>query len=91
MNYNFAAVYAEIGDFDRALEYLRDHFYVYEYNDRVRAYEMQEARSDYHFRNLSSDPRFEELTSGARTPEGKKGPFWVDESVMPYRASEDSH
>ena len=90
MYYNFAVIYAELGEGERALQYLRDHFYTYEYNDRVRAYEMQEALTDYHFRNLYHDPRFQQLTARARRPPGKALPFWVDESVKPYRGAKES-
>ena len=90
MYYNFSVIYAELGDDERALQYLRDHFYTYEYNDRVRAYEMQEALTDYHFRNLYHDPRFQQLTARAHQPPGKALPFWVDESVRPYGAAKES-
>ncbi len=90
MYYNFSVIYAELGDDERALQYLRDHFYTYEYNDRVRGYEMQEALTDYHFRNLYHDPRFQQLTARAHQPPGKALPFWVDESVRPYGAAKES-
>ena len=90
MYYNFSVIYAELGDDERALQYLRDHFYTYEYNDRVRAYEMHEALTDYHFRNLYHDPRFQQLTARAHRPPGKALPFWVDESVRPYGAAKES-
>ena len=61
-SYNLAAIYAQAGDRQKAMELLRRHFYDYERFDAVRGMEMQEARDDYMFASLHQDPDFVELT-----------------------------
>ncbi len=61
-SYNLAALWAQAGDRQKAMEMLRRHFYEYERFDAVRAMEMQEARDDYMFAGLHEDPAFIELT-----------------------------
>jgi tetratricopeptide (TPR) repeat protein len=61
-SYNLAAIFAQAGDRQKAMELLRRHFYEYEQFDAVRAMEMQEARDDYMFASLHQDPEFVELT-----------------------------
>ena len=61
-SYNLAAIWAQLGQRDKALELLRRHFYVYERFDQVRREEMQEARVDIVFARLKKDPAFIELT-----------------------------
>ncbi len=58
MSYNLASIYAECGDIERGIEYLRRHFFEFESNDAVRWYETQEARSDYALRKLHDHPEF---------------------------------
>jgi tetratricopeptide (TPR) repeat protein len=61
-SYNLAAIEAQLGHRDRALELLHRHFYVYEQFDAVRRREMQEARDDVVFASLHHDPAFVALT-----------------------------
>ncbi len=65
-SYNLAAVYALLGEKDRALAMLHRHFYRYERFDAVRAKEMQEAKVDVVFASLKADPRFIALTARPR-------------------------
>jgi tetratricopeptide (TPR) repeat protein len=62
-SYNLAAIHAQLGHRDQALELLRRHFFVYEQFDAVRRMEMQEARDDVVFVTLHEDPTFVELTA----------------------------
>jgi tetratricopeptide (TPR) repeat protein len=62
-SYNLAAIYAQVGDRERMLSYLRRHFYEYEEFDAVRAMEMTEARDDVVFERYHQDPEFIALTS----------------------------
>ncbi len=62
-SYNLAAIHAQLGHRDKALELLRRHFFVYEQFDAVRRMEMQEARDDVVFVTLHEDPTFVELTA----------------------------
>ncbi|MEZ5313577.1 MAG: hypothetical protein R2862_07945 [Thermoanaerobaculia bacterium] len=62
-SYNLAAIWAQLGNREKALEYLARHFYEYERFDPVRAREMREARDDIAFASLHADPGFVELTS----------------------------
>ena len=62
-SYNLAAIYAQLGDRQKAFDYLRRHFYEYEKFDAVRAKEMTEARDDIVFARYHQDPVFVELTS----------------------------
>jgi tetratricopeptide (TPR) repeat protein len=64
-SYNLAAIYAQAGDPDRALAYLKRHFYSYERFQAVRGEEMMEARVDEMFASIREDPRFLELTAMA--------------------------
>jgi tetratricopeptide (TPR) repeat protein len=62
-SYNLAAIWAQLGERDRALGLLRRHFYTYERFDGVRRREMQEARVDIVFASLKRDPAFIALTA----------------------------
>jgi tetratricopeptide (TPR) repeat protein len=64
-SYNLAAIYAQAGERDKALELLKRHFFEYERYDEVRSKEMMEARVDAVFASLRDDPGFASLTSGA--------------------------
>jgi tetratricopeptide (TPR) repeat protein len=64
-SYNLAAVYAQIGQKDKALALLKRHFFEYERYDAVRAKEMMEARVDAVFSDIVHTPEFMELTKGA--------------------------
>ena len=64
-SYNLAAIYAQAGDRDRALAYLKRHFYAYERFHAVRSEEMMEARVDAVFDSIRNDPEFIKLTAFA--------------------------
>ena len=64
-SYNLAAVYAQTGHRDKALAFLKRHFFQYERYQRVRAKEMMEARVDAVFDSIRQDPAFLALTNGA--------------------------
>ena len=64
-SYNLAAVYAQAGQKDKALELLKRHFFEYERYQAVRTKEMMEARVDAVFASIKNDPQFVALTSGA--------------------------
>jgi tetratricopeptide (TPR) repeat protein len=64
-SYNLAAIYAQAGDRDRALELLKRHFYEYERYQAVRGEEMMEARVDAVFASIRTDPEFLKLTAMA--------------------------
>jgi len=64
-SYNLAAIYAQLGQRDKALALLKRHFFQYERYQSVRAKEMMEARVDAVFASLMKDPQFIELTKGA--------------------------
>lgn len=64
-SYNLAAVYAQAGQKQKALELLKRHFFEYERYQAVRSKEMMEARVDAVFASLKDDPAFVALTSGA--------------------------
>ena len=70
-SYNLAAIYAQAGQREKALELLKRHFFEYERYDAVRSKEMMEARVDAVFLTLRDDPKFMALTSGA---DGKLDP-----------------
>jgi len=70
-SYNLAAIYAQAGEREKALELLRRHFFDYERYQAVRSKEMMEARVDAVFASLKTDPTFISLTSGA---DGKLDP-----------------
>jgi tetratricopeptide (TPR) repeat protein len=64
-SYNLAAIYAQLGQKEKALELLKRHFFQYERYDAVRSKEMMEARVDAVFASLREDSQFIALTSGA--------------------------
>jgi tetratricopeptide (TPR) repeat protein len=64
-SYNLAAIFAQNGQRDKALELLKRHFYEYERYQEVRAKEMMEARVDAVFDSLRADKDFIELTKFA--------------------------
>jgi tetratricopeptide (TPR) repeat protein len=64
-SYNLAAVYAQLGQKEKALALLKRHFFQYERYQSVRAKEMMEARVDAVFASINHDPAFVALTSGA--------------------------
>ncbi|MEP6742203.1 MAG: tetratricopeptide repeat protein [bacterium] len=64
-SYNLAAIYAQNGQRDRALTFLKRHFYQYERYQSVRAKEMMEARVDAVFNSLRADSAFTALTRDA--------------------------
>jgi tetratricopeptide (TPR) repeat protein len=64
-SYNLAAIFAQMGEREKALELLKRHFYQYERYEAVRSKEMMEARVDAVFASLKSDPAFIALTAGA--------------------------
>jgi hypothetical protein len=74
-SYNLAAIFAQNGQKDRALQLLRRHFYQYERYQSVRAKEMMEARVDAVFESIRTDRDFVALTRGAdgRLPIPMKG------------------
>ncbi len=65
-SYNLAAIWAQLGKKEKALELLARHFYQYERFDPVRTREMQEARDDIAFAAYHRDPDFVALTELAR-------------------------
>ena len=64
-SYNLAAIYAQIGQKQKALDLLKRHFFEYERYDAVRTKEMMEARVDEVFVSLREDPQFLALTTAA--------------------------
>lgn len=64
-SYNLAAIYAQAGDKDKALAYLKRHFYTYERYHEVRAKEMMEARVDAVFDTIRAEVAFVKLTEFA--------------------------
>src|SRR5580692_3984349 len=64
-SYNLAAIYAQLGQKQKALDLLKRHFFEYERYAAVRSKEMMEARVDAVFVSLREDPQFIALTSGA--------------------------
>ncbi len=64
-SYNLAAIYAQMGQKQKALELLKRHFFQYERYEAVRTKEMMEARVDEVFVSLREDPQFLALTNGA--------------------------
>jgi len=61
-SYNLAAVYAQMGQRDKALDLLKRHFFEYERYQSVRSKEMMEARVDIVFASIRQDPQFVALT-----------------------------
>jgi len=64
-SYNLAAIYAQLGQRDKALKLLERHFYKYERYHAVREKEMMEARVDAVFDSLRNDKDFLALTKHA--------------------------
>jgi tetratricopeptide (TPR) repeat protein len=64
-SYNLAAVFAQLGQKEKALALLKRHFFEYERYDAVRSKEMMEARVDAVFNSLKGDPAFVAMTSGS--------------------------
>jgi tetratricopeptide (TPR) repeat protein len=64
-SYNLAAIYAQNGQRDQALAFLKRHFYQYERYHAVRSKEMMEARVDAVFNSLRQDSAFIALTRHA--------------------------
>jgi tetratricopeptide (TPR) repeat protein len=64
-SYNLAAIYAQLGNKEKALSLLKRHFFEYERYQSVRSKEMMEARVDAVFASLYQDPAFVALTAGA--------------------------
>lgn len=64
-SYNLAAIYAQMGQRQKALALLKRHFYQYERYQSVRSKEMMEARVDAVFDSLRQDPTFVALTGDA--------------------------
>ncbi len=64
-SYNLAAIFAQMGQREKALSLLKRHFFRYERYQAVRAKEMMEARVDAVFDSLREDPGFVALTRGA--------------------------
>jgi tetratricopeptide (TPR) repeat protein len=64
-SYNLAAIFAQTGHRDKALAYLKRHFYRYERFQAVREKEMMEARVDAVFDSIRHDHAFMELTKYA--------------------------
>ncbi|MDQ1729532.1 MAG: hypothetical protein QOD33_1657 [Pyrinomonadaceae bacterium] len=64
-SYNLAAIYAQNGQRDQALAFLKRHFYQYERYQAVRSKEMMEARVDAVFNSLRQDSAFLALTRDA--------------------------
>jgi tetratricopeptide (TPR) repeat protein len=77
-SYNLAAIYAQLGQKQKALDLLKRHFFQYERYEAVRSKEMMEARVDAVFASLREDPQFIALTNAADgklpVPQGKKMP-----------------
>lgn len=61
-SYNLAAVYAQMGQREKALDLLKRHFFEYERTQSVRSKEMMEARVDIVFASLRNNPTFVALT-----------------------------
>jgi tetratricopeptide (TPR) repeat protein len=64
-SYNLAAIYAQNGQREKALAFLKRHFYQYERYHAVRSKEMMEARVDAVFDSLRQDSDFIALTRHA--------------------------
>jgi len=64
-SYNLAAIYAQLGQKQKALDLLKRHFFQYERYEAVRSKEMMEARVDAVFASLREDPQFMALTAAA--------------------------
>jgi tetratricopeptide (TPR) repeat protein len=64
-SYNLAAIYAQLGQKQKAMNLLKRHFFQYERYEAVRSKEMMEARVDAVFASLREDPQFIALTGAA--------------------------
>lgn len=64
-SYNLAAIFAQAGQKEKALQMLKRHFFEYERYQAVRSKEMMEARVDMMFDSIRQDSDFMALTSGA--------------------------
>ena len=64
-SYNLAAIFAQNGQKEKALELLKRHFYQYERYQEVRTKEMMEARVDFMFNSIRGDADFLALTKDA--------------------------
>ena len=64
-SYNLAAIFAQVGQRDKALQYLKRHFYEFERYHAVREKEMMEARVDAVFDSIRHDTDFMALTKHA--------------------------
>jgi tetratricopeptide (TPR) repeat protein len=64
-SYNLAAIYAQLGQKEKALDLLKRHFFQYERYEAVRSKEMMEARVDAVFASLREDAQFIALTSAS--------------------------
>ena len=64
-SYNLAAIYAQMGQKEKALALLKRHFFEYERYQAVRSKEMMEARVDAVFASIKTDPQFVSMTAGA--------------------------
>src|SRR6266852_5629817 len=64
-SYHLAAIYAQLGQKQKALDLLKRHFFQYERYQAVRSKEMMEARVDVVFASLREDPQFIALTGAA--------------------------
>jgi tetratricopeptide (TPR) repeat protein len=64
-SYNLAAIYAQLGQKQKALDLLKRHFFQFERYEAVRSKEMMEARVDAVFASLREDPQFIALTGAA--------------------------
>ena len=67
-SYNLAAIYAQLGQKDKALSLLKRHFFEYERYKAVRAKEMMEARVDIVFASLRNDAGFMARRSSPSVP-----------------------
>jgi tetratricopeptide (TPR) repeat protein len=74
-SYNLAAIYAQLGQREKALALLQRHFFQYERYPSVRTKEMMEARVDAVFATLRDDSAFVALTSGADGKLPTQGPM----------------
>jgi tetratricopeptide (TPR) repeat protein len=83
-SYNLAAIYAQLGQRDKALAMLKRHFFSYERYQAVRSKEMMEARVDAVFATLKRDPAFLALTIDA---DGRL-PFPQTGAMIPVGASQ---
>ncbi|MGC4073738.1 MAG: tetratricopeptide repeat protein [Nibricoccus sp.] len=65
-SYNLAAIWAQAGNREKAMQLLARQFHEYEKYDAIRSMEMKEAREDQMFASLHTDARFIELTKDAK-------------------------